>query len=954
MRVPPAIVACTLGLAALGSELQTGWTQLSLSTCGVDRFLAANPQSDGRGVVIAVLDTGVDPSIPGLTRTPTGEVKVIDVQDFTGQGDVELHRIRRDDATGQLINYDADGAPIQYEPPLLPPTAGEHQRCWWLGFFQEKKFINSDQPDINDNGKTDDEFPVLVSAVAGDGDDQAVCWVDTNLDRSFADEPRLRNYRLQFDTFTLWRDKPEKQIVPLTFAVNIFLRQSKLVIHFDDGGHGTHVAGIAAGWRINNQDGFNGVAPGARLMSLKIGNNALGGISTTESKKLALEYAARYARENNVPVVCNLSYGVESEIEGHSDIDKIINEVLRENPYLVFCTSAGNAGPGLSTVGTPAAASAAISVGALLAVDTARDVLGWTLNAPVVTVFSSRGGELDKPEIVCPGMATSTVPRWVRRGDFWRGTSMASPYAAGLCADLISHMQKLRPGQKVRAADVRRALSLSAQPVPGATALDAGWGLPDLPKAAEILQKLAAAAENDPVIGYEISTPCPHGYKGKAQAAYWRGLYFPVQERQTFTINPIFAPTADAAARTEFTRRYELRSNAAWCRLAQQTVYLRSEQPARVHVEYDPAQLVEPGVYVGLIEALADGLPAFRLLNTIVVPERFTAEGNYMRQFRRRLVCGWVPDRIFLAVPPGASAMKLRLAAPEGETSAAVGEEIHDPFGRQLRNPNFRLDTEKGKNEAEWTIVQDLCPGVWEAPIVSNRPDRNWPYDLSVRFFGLQAEPNVITEADRKRPAGKVVVTNVFEKPVVGKTEGQIEGYRFYREAEFKGLKDELSYDLRLDRRFNRLRLRLEMTPEDYAKTTDIAVMVLDEEGQAIYKEAFDWRIHTGEVETRGARSLKLVIHAGFARADDKRRTPVVVKVDQLLATPVPINFGQDGEPEVLFAPGLPVQLSYETSERLADPPEDRSPVGFLRVRERGSNDEVLRIPIELTNQDAG
>ena len=65
-----------MGLApgAACAQAEPSWTQLSLSTCQVDRFLAAHPESDGRGVVIAVLDTGVDPSIPGLTLTPGGEV----------------------------------------------------------------------------------------------------------------------------------------------------------------------------------------------------------------------------------------------------------------------------------------------------------------------------------------------------------------------------------------------------------------------------------------------------------------------------------------------------------------------------------------------------------------------------------------------------------------------------------------------------------------------------------------------------------------------------------------------------------------------------------------------------------------------------------------------------------------------------------------------------------------
>jgi len=939
---------CCAGLACAGLKVDSTssqqWTQLSLSTCSVDKFLTDNPTSDGRGVVIAVLDTGVDPSIPGLTRTTTGEVKVIDVQDFTGQGDIELHWVHPD-GKGNVVNHDDDGSPIAYAlPASLAGDADDEQRRFRFGFFDEGRFINSDVPDLNDNGATDDKFAMLVSALIGDADDQAICFVDTNMNRSFADEKPLRNYKLSYDTFTLHREKPEEQIVPVTFAVNVFLRQNKITVVYDDGAHGTHVAGIAAGYRINNQEGLSGVAPGAKVMGLKIGKNSVGGVSSTEAMKRALEYAARYARENNVPVVCNMSYGVESVIDGQSDLDRFFDKLLKKNPHLIFCTSAGNEGPGLSTVGTPSAADQVISVAALLAADSARDVQGIDIDRAVLTAFSSRGGEVPKPDLATPGWSTSTVPRYVTGGDFWPGTSMASPYAAGLCAVLISDAMARHPGEKIRACDVRRALCLSAEDVPNTTVLDIGYGVPRLPEASRLLDKLVRGAGDDPVIGYDISTPCPHGYKGTAPASYWRSTYFPTDEPQTFTVSPVFAPGVDAAARTSFTRRFELRSATPWCKLTQEHVYLRSEQSARIYVQYDAESLTEPGVHVGVVEAVHDGQVAFRLHNTIVVPYRFSAEENFTRSFKDRMADGWNVDRYFLAVPPGASAMQLTLSAPDGQTSRARMDRIFDPTGMQHYTRSKRLNTDTGVREVEWIITDKLIPGIWEIDVVANRPDREWPYDFTARFFGLHTDTEHITSW-----SDEPVVTNIFEQRLPVEADGLIEGFRMHKEDNFEGLKDELTYTVEMDEAYSSARIKLEMTPEAYATTTDIGVAVENSDGEAIHSGAFSNRFYTATVRSPGGSpTLTVKIRAGFAVEDFERKTPIIVNIDRMLANPVSIGVTRDGSSKIDFVPGVPIKLAIASSGDVPEAPDGTVPTGFVRFRERSSRNTALKIQVDI------
>ncbi len=91
---------------------EIGQTFLSLKDTGVEEFINLHPEYDGRGTIIIILDTGVDIGVDGLTKTSTGEIKFLDVQDFTHQGDVQIFQADVETEDGKTI-FKYDGENLQ-------------------------------------------------------------------------------------------------------------------------------------------------------------------------------------------------------------------------------------------------------------------------------------------------------------------------------------------------------------------------------------------------------------------------------------------------------------------------------------------------------------------------------------------------------------------------------------------------------------------------------------------------------------------------------------------------------------------------------------------------------------------------------------------------------------------------------------------------------------------------
>ena len=59
---------------------------------GISALLDAQPEADGRGTLVAVLDTGCDLAAAGLQETSDGRPKYVDFIDCTGGGDIDMSK----------------------------------------------------------------------------------------------------------------------------------------------------------------------------------------------------------------------------------------------------------------------------------------------------------------------------------------------------------------------------------------------------------------------------------------------------------------------------------------------------------------------------------------------------------------------------------------------------------------------------------------------------------------------------------------------------------------------------------------------------------------------------------------------------------------------------------------------------------------------------------------------
>lgn len=205
---------------------------------------------------------------------------------------------------------------------------------------------------------------------------------------------------------------------------------------YDDHGHGTHVASIVAGTGEGNST-YRGVAPGAALVGIKVLNS--GGTGTTSGIISGIDWMIQNKSTYGIRIG-NMSLGSSGSSDGTDSLSQAVNNAVANG--IIMAVAAGNSGPATYTIGSPAAAANAITVGALY--DPGEK--GW-----VLAEFSSRGPTADgriKPDICTPGRNITAARANSTNGYVtYSGTSMATPFMAGVIALMLDANYSLTDSQ---------------------------------------------------------------------------------------------------------------------------------------------------------------------------------------------------------------------------------------------------------------------------------------------------------------------------------------------------------------------------------------------------------------------------------------------------------------------------------------------------------------------------
>ena len=196
--------------------------------------------------------------------------------------------------------------------------------------------------------------PVTMRTPFLSGEGVLLAVLDSGIDwtrQDFRKENGDTRIRFLWDQTLLGETPPEGFFVGVEFSeqqINTALaapteqERYALVPSRDVSGHGTAVTDIAAGW--NRENDYIGAAPRADLLIVKLGVPREQGFPRTTEIMRGITYALRKAKELQMPLAINLSFGNNyGSHDGSSLLERFLDNAA-EIGRTVICVGSGNEG----------------------------------------------------------------------------------------------------------------------------------------------------------------------------------------------------------------------------------------------------------------------------------------------------------------------------------------------------------------------------------------------------------------------------------------------------------------------------------------------------------------------------------------------------------------------------------------------------------------------------------
>lgn len=429
---------------------------------GIREWMRAHPTYDGRGVTIALIESG----LAAFGDATLQSAKTLDGRDVPKIAGI-LNTIDPEQPDETRVHLDTPGRSRGSWSRIgartyVMPRAGAYR----FGLFTLPAGANLVY-----------QFGVIEEEATG------AIRVDTNGDADFRDETPIAdvNERVDVRTLTLARSRPAE----LRFVMGRGRTRNAVHIYPGVGGHQTMTASVAAG---NESDGSlaHGVAPGARILLVR---------ANTPQYRFAdlVEGYLEAARAPGVDVLCD-SAGITTVPDTSADFMGLLLRRVAAVYHKPLIHSASNmqlflgsayAGDGFSAGGSigPAAFAALYGGGAIASV--------------MVHPTGAAGPSLDgavKPDFLAPmHRVAADVPWAVAREPLPKNapafrlppgyqisccTSASSPYAAGVAALLISGAKQARVPYSL--TTLGRAMRLGARFLDDFPSIQQGNGVLDV------------------------------------------------------------------------------------------------------------------------------------------------------------------------------------------------------------------------------------------------------------------------------------------------------------------------------------------------------------------------------------------------------------------------------------------------------------------------------------------